>query len=171
MIHEFIPLIALELREYLDMKFDAPDEVVILSNLVEQDGSIAIREENKVVVSLINVERDGTNQMAGGGLSRGDIPVHVNVYVLFSAYFTNYAEALKFLSGVIGFFQANPTFTIFGDTVRVEMFNLDFKEISNLWAALGAKYIPSVIYRLRTLNMDEGKIRDVLPPISGLTAD
>jgi len=169
MIHEFIPIIASELRDFLDSRFDAPDDVVKLSNIVNQDGSLAIMEENKVIVSLINIERDGTNQMGGGGMFRGELPVHINLYVLFSAYFTDYAESLKFISGVVGFFQGTPTFTHGGNTVKIELHNIDFRELSNLWAALGAKYIPSVVYKIRTLNMDEDHISDEIPPIAGLT--
>ncbi len=167
MIHELIPMVAAELNDYLDSKFDTSEDPVLMSNLVNQDGTLAINEENKIVVSLVNVERDGSNQMAGGGFARGDMPIHINLYVMFSAYFTNYAESLKFLSGVIGFFQSNPNFIVDGNTVKAELYNPDFKEISNLWTAIGAKYLPACIFKFRTLNMDDDQINDEIPPIGG----
>jgi len=169
MIHEFVPLIASELSDFLDGRFDTSEDPVILSNIVQQDGSVAIKGENKVIVTLVNIERDGTNQGHGGGFSRGDLPVHINLYVLFSAYFNDYIEALKFTSGVIGFFQANPTFTYMGNTVKVELHNVDFRELGNLWTAVGAKCLPSALYKIRTLNMDEDNIRDTIPPVSGIS--
>ncbi len=169
MIHEFIPIIAGELSDFLDSRFDTSEEPVTLSGIVNQDGTVAINGENKIVCTLVNIERDGSNQMAGGGFSRGDLPVHINLYVLFSAFFTDYAEGLKFISGVIGFFQANPTFTYDGNTVKVELHNIDFRELGNLWTAVGAKVLPSVLYKIRTLNMDEDNIRDEIPAISGIT--
>lgn len=169
MIHEFVPIIASELSDFLDSRFDTSEDPVALSNIVDQDGSVAIKGENKVIVTLVNIERDGSNQMQGGGYHRGDLPVHVNLYVLFSAYFNDYIESLKFISGVIGFFQANPTFTYMGNTVKVEMHNIDFRELGNLWTAVGAKCLPSVLYRIRTLNMDEDNIRDQIPPVAGIT--
>ena len=171
MIHEVIPIIADELNDYLESKFDTSDEPVILSNILNQDGSIAVREENKVIVSLINIERDGSNLMGGGGLTAGDQPIHVNLYVLFSAYFTNYFESLKFISGVIGFFQSNPSFMVDGNNILAEMHNIDFRDMSNIWTGFGAKYLPCVLFRFRTLNMDDDRINDEVPPVSGSVID
>ncbi|MEM7660356.1 MAG: DUF4255 domain-containing protein [Bacteroidota bacterium] len=175
MIHQVLPIIVGELNDFFQHRFDSPEDRVVMANIVNQDGTVAIEGENKVVVSLINVERDGSNQMAGTG--GPNPPVHINLYVLFAAYFNNnnYIEALKFISGVIGFFQGKNTFNHHNtpiypseaSQIRMEIVNIDFRELSNLWASLGAKYIPSVIYRMRTLNMDEDIIDDDLPPIAG----
>jgi Pvc16 N-terminal domain len=171
MIHEIIPLVAGELRDFLVAKFDTAGDVVKLSNLVSQDGSIAINEENVVVVSLMNIERDGSNQWAGShSFANSNVPVHINLYVMFSAYFSDYAESLKFISGVIGFFQAYPNYMHDGNNIKIEMYNIDFKELSNFWTSLGAKYLPSVIYKFRTIGMDEGRIRNEIPPVTGITA-
>ena len=171
MIHEVVPIIADELNDHLNTKFDTSEDPVILSNILNQDGTVAVREENKIIVSVVNVERDGSNLYGSGGLGMGDTPIHVNVYVMFSAYFTNYFESLKFLSGVIGFFQANPSFIIDGGTILAEMHNVDFREMSNIWAGLGAKYLPSVLFRFRTVSMDDDRINDEIPPVSGTVID
>lgn len=173
MIHEVIPVIASELNDFLESHFDTGEDKVVISNLVNQDGTIAIQDENKVVVSLINIERDGTNQRGGGKAS-----VHINIYLIFTAYFnsSNYLEALKFMSGVIAFFQSKNIFTpanspmLSGDVDRIvaEMVNIDFKELSNLWGAVGGKYLPSVVYRFRSLKMNEDLISDEIPDVGGL---
>lgn len=169
MIHDVIPIIAGELKDYLETKFATYDDVVTISNLVNQDGTIAIREDNKVVVTLVSLERDGSNLNFGGGSIRTDMPLHVNLYLLFSSYFIDYAESLKFLSGVIGFFQGNPQFVIDGNTIKAELFHIDFRELSNLWTCLGAKIMPHVLFKFRTLDMDEGRIREEVPAITGIT--
>ena len=174
MIHQVLPIIVDELNDFFQSRFDTSEDKVILGNIVQQDGTVAIEGEDKVIVSLINVERDGSNQLAGSG--GPNPPVHINLYVLFAAYFNNYLESLKFISGVIGFFQGKNNFNPHNtpllpadvNQVRLEIVNIDFRELSNLWASLGAKYIPSVIYRLRTLNMEEDRITDDMPPIAGL---
>jgi len=178
MIHELLPVVAGELNEFFQARFGTNEDKVVLGNLVEQDGTLAIQEPNKIVISLINIERDGTNLAYSGGIE-GPAPVHINLYVLFGAYFeqTNYAEALKFISGTVGFFQANPiwdssTAPELDDHIsktRWDVFNIDFRELSNLWGTIGAKYIPSVIYKVRTLDMDEGNIIDDIPTIEGIT--
>jgi hypothetical protein len=176
MIHQVLPIVVGELNDFFQHRFDSAEDKVVMANIVNQDGTIAIEGENKVVVSLINVERDGSNQMAGNG--GPNPPVHINLYVLFGAYFNNnnYIEYLIFFSGFIGFFQGKNTFNHHNtpmypseaSQIRMEIVNIDFRELSNLWASLGAKYIPSVIYRMRTLNMDEDIINDDMPPIAGL---
>jgi len=176
MIHQVLPIIVDELNDYFQSRFDTSEDKVILGNIVNQDGTVAIDGEDKVIVSLINVERDGSNQMAGIGGRGTNPPVHINLYVLFAAYFNNYLESLKFISGAIGFFQGKnnfnphntPLLPPYINQVRLEIVNIDFRELSNLWASLGAKYIPSVIYRLRTLDMEENNISDDFPPIAGL---
>jgi len=169
MIHEIIPLIAGELKEYLESKFDVIDDIVKIGNLMNPDGTMAILEDNKVIITLVNVERDGSNLMGGDSFIKGDLPVHINIYLMFSAYHLDYAEALKLLSGVIGFFQANPTFFHEGNNMKIELQNFDFKELSNIWSILGAKYLPSVVYKIRTIDMDEDNIHDEIPYVEGIT--
>ncbi|GAB4411193.1 MAG: hypothetical protein OHK0039_16160 [Bacteroidia bacterium] len=174
MIHQVLPVVVEELNDFFQSRFGTSEDKVVLANIVNQDGTVAIEGEDRVVVSLINVERDGSNQLAGA--SGANPPVHINLYLLFAAYFNNYVEALKFISGTIGFFQGKnnfnhhntPLIPAAASQIRMEIVNIDFRELSNLWASLGAKYIPSVIYRMRTLNMDEDHITDDYPPIAGL---
>jgi hypothetical protein len=40
--------------------------------------------------------------------------------------------------------------------------------MNNVWAALGAKYMPSVIYKMRMLTIDGSIIREFRPEISGI---
>lgn len=177
MIHEVIPVLVEELREFLESRINASAEQVVLGNIMNQDGSVAINGEDRLIVSLINVERDGSHQGKSGTIfNGGPPPVHINVYILFAAYFrnTNYVEALKFLSGVIGFFQGKsifdhhntPEMSGNASPVRVEIVNVDWRELSNLWAALGAKYVPSVLYRIRSLEMNDGRIVDEVPAVN-----
>ncbi len=177
MIHEVLPVIVDEVRDFLMSRVGASEEQVVLGNIVNQDGTIAVNGEDRVIVSLINIERDGSFQGKGmAGYGKVNAPVHINVYVIFAAYFrnTNYIEALKFISGVVGFFQGKsvfdhhntPMMTSNANKVRLEIVNIDWRELSNLWAAIGAKYIPSVVYRIRTLDMDEDRITDEVPAVS-----
>lgn len=179
MIHEVVPIIMGELNQFFQVRFGTNEDKVVLSNIVTQEGKIAIQGENKIIVTLLNIERDGSNQAFGNGFVKTNPPVHINLYILISAYFetSNYVEALKFLSGVIGFFQSHnsfdhqntPHFPVEAGKIKMEIVNIDFKELSNMWASIGAKYLPSVIYKLRTLDMNEDNIQDEIPAISGIT--
>lgn len=182
MIHQVLPTIVGELSEYLQSRFGIGDDQIVLGNVVNQDGSLAI-DGNKLVVSLINIERDGSKgSMNPIGNHRP--PVYINVYVIFSAVFSSsninnadYLESLKIISGVISFFQGNPSFDAHNTPdwpddahkVHVEIENVEFRELVNLWSLTGAKYTPSIVYRIRSLNMDMDSVTDEIPPIAGIT--
>ena len=46
------------------------------------------------------------------------------------------------------------------------MVNMSTEKLNNLWATLGAKYIPSVLYKLRMLTFDSSDLREYRPGIS-----
>ena len=89
----------------------------------------------------------------------------MNIYLLFSAYFTseNYVEGLKFITSVIAFFQSRqgifttqntPSLNGIIDKLNVEMVSPDLRDQSNVWSGLGAKYLPSVLYRVKTMPIE-----------------
>lgn len=179
MIQNVITVINKEINSYFKSRFDLTEDRLLVSHLVNQDGSVAFNGENKMVCSLINVEQEKVNLNVGtSAMPKINPPVNLNLYLLYSAYFTseNVDEAFKFLTAVIAFFQRKAVFTPQNtpmlspqvNKISFEMINLDLGEMSNLWAALGAKYIPSVIYKLRMISINEEAIIADTPPISGL---
>jgi len=84
---------------------------------------------------------------------------------LFSASFNEKLniDALKFLSAVIAFFKIKPLFypgEQFNlpdglDKLSFEISNMSIQEQSNLWSAIGAKYLPSILYKVRLVTIDE----------------
>ena len=184
MIHNFLPIVGEELNDYFKSKFDINEDRVIVSNLINQDGSIAVEGNNKVVFHLVNIEEEttlkassGTSSYAGGfGSSGGNI--NLNLTVMFSAFFTgkNYVEALKFLSSVIYFFQSKPVFTQSNtpgltpniEKVVFDIISLEPRDLNSIFSMMGAKYMPSVIYRVRMLTFSSDNIDDVIPAISGI---
>ncbi len=182
MIHQVLPAIVNEMRGYLESKFGLAEDQVVLGNIVNQDGSLAV-DGNKLVVSLINISRDGSKGSVKTIGGNNNPPVYINLYLMFSAVYNqnninsqDYMEALKMISGVISFFQGRnsfdqadtPDFPADAVKVLMEMENVEFRELVNLWSLSGAKYVPSVVYRLRSLNMEEDLVTDELPPVGGL---
>jgi hypothetical protein len=85
-----------------------------MSNIINVDGTVAVQEPDKIVMTLTNIEMDKSQSSVGtykqsktGGFSKVKAPVNTNITLLFSAYFTseNYLEGLKFISSVIAFFS------------------------------------------------------------------
>jgi hypothetical protein len=184
MIHNLLPIVSSELNSYLKNRYDVGEDRLVLSNIIGQDGSVAVEEPNKIVCTLVNIQEETTLKAAqssvysGGLFAGGSANLNINLTVMFSAYFSgkNYPEALKFLSGVIYFFQSKPIFepgNTPGLTSNIEkacfdLSSLTFDELNSVFSMMGAKYMPSVIYRVRMLTFSSNNIVDILPPVGGL---
>lgn len=182
MINEALTCLAKELNGYLknkQMLGSESEEKVLLSGLVNQSGQIAIKDENTIVITLVNIEEEPVSRTDSLVSNRTAVnmpdPVCINLYILFSAYFSrsNYEESLKFLSLVVSFLQEKNVFTPSNtpgldpkiDKLSVEMVNLSTEELNNLWATLGTKYIPSVFYKLRMLTFDSADLTFAKPSL------
>lgn len=180
MIHAILKYIADDLNKYLRLKFNISTDMLKLSHLVHQDGSEAT-DGNKIVFSLIGMNEEKLNRWKDnyrkdwqGNAVRVNPPVNLNLYVIFSANFKqNYEDALRYLSAVISYFQKKRIFTPEDSpglpegtgSISFELVDLDLRELSNLWGALGAKYLPSAVYRIRTVSIQEEHIEDIIPVI------
>ncbi len=182
MIHAAVSHIANQLNQFLKRSFDLGEDVVVMSNIVEQDGSLAPNVNNKLVVFLVNVEKEtATPRHTGFGSSEWSAssypPVFLNLYVMVAGNFSggNYPEALKFLSNAVSFFQRQPVFDhqTTPDMDRriskliLEIENLNFQDLSSLWGVLSGKYQPSILYKVRMVSFEAGDILSQLSPIKG----
>jgi Pvc16 N-terminal domain len=177
MIQEALSCLTDEINAYFKSKLKINEDKVVLSGIVNPDGSIAIREENKIIVTLVNVEKETVSQ--NGPIPHTSLPLNINLYILFSAYFAsaNYHESLRFLSFVMGYLQQKNVFTrsntpqLDGGIARLvfEMENLTMDKMNNIWAVLGAKYMPSVMYKMRMLTIDGSIVREFRPGVSGIS--
>jgi Pvc16 N-terminal domain len=174
MLHNVLPVLGYQLNEFLSSEYGLSEDRVVVSSLVDLRGNMSSQIENRVVVTLLNIEeeksiRNGQLQSYSGM----NPPVFINLYVLFSANFpdTNYLESLKFISSVISFFQGKNVFDKMNtpmlsdnvDKIVVEFINSDLQQLTNLWGMLGAKYIPSVVYKLKMLTFSSNTIVEEVP--------
>lgn len=188
MIAKTLTFITELLNQELKMSFGFNDNRVVASSLVNPDGSIPSNAENKIVISVVNLEHETAmksmgNYMTDGGNSFAKMapPVHINLYLLISANYdsSNYIEANKVLSAIIGVFQANPYFNRQTnpemqtplEKLTMEIFNLPINELSHIWSGIGAKYVPSIIYKVRMLTIQEELIKKEVPSIGGLSGN
>ena len=186
MIAKTLTFITDLLNQELKIIFGFNDNRVVASSLVNPDGSMPTNAENKIVISVVNLEQETSmksmgNYMTDGGGGYGKIapPVHINLYLLVSANYdsSNYVEANKVLSAIIGVFQANPYFNRQTnpemqsplEKLTMEIYNLPLNELSHIWSGIGAKYVPSIIYKIRMLTIQEEMIKKEVPSIGGLS--
>lgn len=182
MIYEALSCLTNEINEYFRNKLRISEDTAVLSGIVNQDGTVAVQGENKIVITIINLEKEITGTGNGGSFNGGTIAkrsasMNINLYVLFSAYFSsgNYPEALRYLSFIIAYFQYKNVFTSVNtpkmdkgiDKLIFEIASFSPEQINNVWASLGAKYMPSVIYKMRMLTFDESIIKEFRPVVTG----
>lgn len=180
MITSSVMHISKYLNDFLRRSFDLTEDIAVPSVIMEQDGSVSTNINNKIVISLVNIEKDTTpgqiSRNEPSGSNRGILsypPIHLNLYLMFSAHFnsTNYIEALKFLSYTISYFQRNPIFNHQNSPdldnrismLALEIENLNIKDLSSLWSVISSKYLPSVLYKVRMITFDAKDVREQIP--------
>ncbi len=176
MIDTTIVSVVGELNEFLRGKFRLKDDRVVISGIVNQDGTPAVKEENRIIVTLINLEEEklATPRYPLPGAK----PVYLNLYMLFSASFSPglSVEALKFISAVVAFFQGKSLFAPQNtpdmdpgvEKLVFEIYNLTLQEQSNMWASIGAKSMPSVLYKARMICINEALVKFEAPAIEAI---
>lgn len=171
-----------ELNTHLGTIFPSAEAHAVLSSLAMPDGTVPPGIENKIVITIANIERETTTinrtrpREEAGLHMRLTQPLNLNVYFLLSASFAgDYAEALRFLSTSMGFLQSKPAFTPQNsanfprglEALTVELVNLDIHNLQNLWASTGAKYLPSAYYKARMLTLQDGWVAERVPVVTG----
>lgn len=167
--------------------------VVILDAIVNQKNEPTHTGGDQVFMNLVNVEEEtvGKSQLpylrtAEDKLNVQNPDIKLNLYVQFSAFSETssggaipYSRALKLLDQVILFFQYRnvfqgshyPALKRAGvEKVIVDPISLTFEQLNHLWATLGAKYLPSVLYKVRTLTFRESGTLPEQPLIQEIIA-
>ena len=183
MVHLAIQHLASQLGQFLRRRHALTEDIVVASGLVQPDGSPVPQAQNKLVLVLANIEKDTTPRSAAqtSGEFEGRIairvaPLHLNLHVLLAANFGagSYAEALKFLSSAISFFQRVAVFDHLSspdlprgiEKLVLDIENTRLQELSNLWSTLGAKHVPSVLYKVRMVTIGGDELSELVPSIS-----
>jgi hypothetical protein len=183
MISAALGHLAFQLNQQFKHNFQLVEDVVVVSNLVELDGSVAPNANNKLVLTLVNVARDtmpfrprNEERSNDDRLLQHSAPLFLNLYLMVSANFGagNYAEALKYISQAISFFQQKPVFDQRNspglderiDKLILDVENLPISDLNNLWSLLGGRYLPSMFYKVRMLTVDAGVVTGQSPVVT-----
>ena len=168
------------LDQFLKTRMGLDESKVVLNNLIEGNGSIPQINQNKIVISLINIEKETTKpfynrtqRLENGNYSEVRPSERYNLDILISSNFDNYSEALKFLNAIILFFQINSTLDSNSSTniplglskLEFEIEKITYRDMQSLWTAMGAKYQPSVIYKMRLITIQGDEADGFVPEI------
>ena len=184
-IQTTLELIRQKLNESFRNADPRNEDWIILSNIVDQEGQAYEQAKDKVVMFLANIQYETIistyNPTASTQSNQYALitpPLYIDLFVLFFANFNdkNYPEGLGVISKTIGFFQQNPWFTRDNlpglddeiDKLTFEMVNLEMTDLNYLMGMIGAKYLPSVYYKVRVIPFRSGAMRGQVSPVHGV---
>jgi hypothetical protein len=162
-------------------------EPVILGNIAfstpDNPATHGVDESAQIYMSLVNIEEEATfknldavRQTEIRPFAYVNPPMHVNLFLLFSANHKDYTMAIRHLGLVMLFFQGNRSFSLARTPVaatgifaapgedenniliHVDMVSLTFEQLNHLWGALGGKQQPFVLYKVRQVEIDANRM-------------
>lgn len=166
-----------ELNTYLLTQTGSDSVKVEMSKLVDDTGKYAF-DENNIGASIINIEEERIfkSQLPEHTYTNGQHVVlepelKLNLHVLFAANFKQYDQALKYISYVLTYFQSHPSFTPQEypaldphiEKLTTELQSLNYEQLNQVWAFIGGKQLPSVIYKVRMVAL-QGRVPTVIQP-------
>lgn len=162
MVEQILELLQRTLNDFLGSKGLGPDPVVI-SNIMDHDGRLVLAKD-KIALVLINMVHE---QVTAAPANRGvgpnaiHLPFDINLFILFFANFQGdqYAHGLTMISETISCFHQTAVLTRVNapdlpppvDKLALEYTNLSISDLDDLMRMLGARYLPSVCYKVKTL--------------------
>lgn len=183
MIDKALAVIASQINAFLDRlpELSHLDHKIKLSHVVNADGTAIL--DKPLGLCLVNVEEErvlkaqvATRLSSDGNVVAVNPEIKLNLFVLVSANFDDYSTGLVYLSGVIRFFQSTNVFTHQNvpdmddkiERLSIDLHTLSFEQQNHLWGSIGAKYLPSVLYKIRMISIQEAQTAAITAPIHEL---
>lgn len=106
-------------------------------------------------------------------------PLRLNLIVLFAGRFQQYDQALRTLSHLMAFVQARPLHTPAEspglpagiERLAIELLGWTPEQLNQMWACFGAKHLPSVVYRVRMVTLQDSEPIGTGAPITTIAAN
>ena len=177
MIDKVLDFVRTQLNTYLQNKLSLlpTEDAIILSNVSQLNETQPSSGGNDVdpqnaFISLINIEEDRISKSPenfvralDGSITYKSPKIFLNLYLLFAVNLSSYPESLKRLSYIIQFFQYQNVFTPLSspslpegvDELILDLMTLSYQDLNNLWGILGSRYLPSVMYKMRPISINE----------------
>ncbi len=178
MIDVALNFICNQLDAYLLLKYppDFGSPLIQIGNIAWHDKEDTVStDKSNAFISLVNIEEDRISKSSenfrrnpNAAIVYKNPKIFLNLHLLFSANLSDYGESLKRLSYIIQFFQYQNVFTPLTtpgnalnpfpegvDELIFDLYTLSFQDLNNLWGIMGSKYLPSVLYKMRLVVIDE----------------
>lgn len=156
---------------------------VVIGNIAFHEGekykpnTVDITTDDKIVITVVRVQEESilknnahyTKNTPLTSVDYHNPQVHVNLYILITCNSFLYENAMTYLSRVIRFFQSKNVFTDQNTTpiisgineldrfdnfkLLMDLYSPSFEESNHLWSMMGGKQLPSVMYKLRAIDL------------------
>lgn len=169
-----------QLNGHLTQLFGSDDLApVSLSPVVGPNGEDAISSRLGMALIKVDEERVHRSQKrhrlvddAVVYFTEPDLKLNLHVLIAAGRQLDTWEETLVSLSSAVTYFQSRrffdskefPTLAPI-DKLLVELQTLDFETQNHIWGALGAKYVPSVVYKVGVITIQREVVESTATPI------
>jgi hypothetical protein len=182
MIDVALKFLVAELNAFLFARTGAQG-VADLSRVVDDTGKVAI-PIGTIGIALVNIDEERvlkshlpSTVLIDGRQVLLQPELKLNLTIIIAANFTKYEDALRQLSWVLTFFQAHPGFTRDRfpnldpriERFVVELSSLSFDQLNQLWSCNGGRQLPSVVYRVRLVAVQDIEPASIQPPVGEIS--
>ncbi len=181
-----VAFLADEFNAYLLRRTGSPTPFrMVPAAVLDDKGALAIAS-GTVALSIVNIEEERVMRqqlpsrvVSGGRELLLEPELKLNLTLLFAARMVDYPTTLKALSHVLTFFQSHPAYSAddypnldprIGKIV-MELYSVGPETLNQLWAAIGAKYQPSVLYKARLVTIQDQEPFQPGEPITDIGLD
>lgn len=172
MIDKAFLFIEKEVNQYFDARFGpSTQKWVTIGNIArftESEGGGGDTNA-QAMLSLVNIEEDRISKNPENyfrtvdGIAYRNPKIFLNLYALFAATTNSYPVALQTISTIIQFFQSvnrfdrstNPLLDPELEALTLDLYTMNFEQVNHLWSTLGGKYLPSVLYKVRVVGIED----------------
>ena len=184
MIDNALKIIANEVNKYVVRKLDPDRDPTStkriatgnVTKVLESDASGSRSDALSApgILSLVNVEEERLAKSSNNFVRVNDKveyknpKIFLNLYCLFAVNHTSYDTSLQYLSLIMQFFQYRNFINHKNtppdnglaldqkiDRLIFDMISMNFEQVNHLWATLGGKYLPSVLYKVRMVTIED----------------
>jgi hypothetical protein len=184
MIDNALKIMANEVNKYIVRKLD-PDRDPTSTKRVATGNVTKVLEPDAAgsrsdalaapgILTLVNLEEERIAKSPNNFVRVNDKveyrnpKILLNLYCLFSVNHSSYDTALQYLSLIIQFFQYRNFIDHKNtppdnglaldhkvDKLIFDMVSMNSEQVNHLWATLGGKYLPSVLYKVRMVTIED----------------
>ncbi|MEO5889868.1 MAG: DUF4255 domain-containing protein [Ferruginibacter sp.] len=187
MIDNALKIIANEVNKYVIRKLD-PDRDPSSTKRIATGNVAKVQETDTSgsskdaisapgILTLVNLEEERNLKSPNNFVRINDKmeyrnpKILLNLYCLFSVNHSSYDTALQYLSLIIQFFQYKNVIDHKNtppdnglvldqkiDKLILDMVSMNAEQVNHLWAILGGKYLPSVLYKVRVVEIEDDTV-------------